>query len=117
MFRRSPRAFVFIEDPPRISVRLGRITPTLSSPACGGGYIGGCLVRYKRVFDIGCDRRGIALGGIAPTTAAARFEDQHIVGVDHQTDFLGSDRARWLIAGIEHITVRQAVLAAENAAG
>src|SRR6202030_772520 len=49
--------------------------------------------------------------------AATRLENQHIVRADHQPDFLGLDRARRPVIGIEHIAMRQAVRAAEDAAG
>src|SRR5260370_12108862 len=40
-----------IEDPPRISVRLGRVTPTLPSPACGGGDIAAALAAISSVMN------------------------------------------------------------------
>src|SRR5438067_589350 len=39
------------------------------------------------------------------------------MGVNHQAGFLGFDRARRLIVGIQNIAVRQPVLATEDAAG
>src|SRR6516162_6833587 len=64
---------------------------------------------YEPVLNVVGGRGGIALGGVAPATAAAGFQHEHIVGVDHQTDFLGADWARRLAVGIKHVAVRQAV--------
>src|SRR5271166_6831158 len=70
----------------------------------------------EAIFDIARDRSGVALTCITPAAAAAGFEHQHIVGVDHEADFLGLDCAVRPSIGIERIAVRQAVRAAEDAA-
>src|SRR5207248_4223293 len=88
------------------------------SPASGGGDW-----RRNRSSDdkpvrgvVGGGGR-IAVGGIAPAAAAAGFKHEAVAGADNQAGFLGFDRARRLVAGIERVAVRQPVLAAEDAAG
>src|SRR5687767_8926855 len=76
----------------------------------------GVGVVYEPVFDILCDRCGLALLGVTPAAAAAGFEDEAVAGADRDAGFLGPDRARLLVAGMEQIAVRQPVFAAEDAA-
>src|ERR1700731_3542617 len=54
---------------------------------------------------------------MTPAAPSSGFEDQHIIRLDYQADFLGLDGPWRRSSGIEHIAVRQAVLAAEDAAG
>jgi hypothetical protein len=66
---------------------IGRHNPHPTLPRLRGRVhrrcTGGHLVRYEAILDVARDCCGIALGGIAPTAAASRFQDQHIVGADH----------------------------------
>src|SRR5207302_10591431 len=66
---------------------------------------------------IALHRRGFALGRVAPAAAAAGFENETVAGTDHEAGFLGLDRARLVVAGIERVAVRHAIAAAEDAAG
>src|SRR5271169_3122050 len=75
------------------------------------------LLRHEAVFEVVRDRVRVAVGGIAPTAAAAGFEDQDVAGADFEAGFLGLDRARRLAGGVERVAVGQAVGAAEDAAG
>src|SRR6185437_7998339 len=49
--------------------------------------------------------------------ASPAFEHQAVAGVDGEAGFLGLDRARVGVAGMEEVAVRGAVFAAEDAAG
>src|SRR5207244_3857710 len=110
----------FIEDPPRISARLGCITPTLTLPRLRGrGHrrcVSGRRACYKAVCDVVRGGVGIALGRVAPASATARFEHQHVTWPDHQPDLFSSDRTRRLACGKERVAMRHAVGAAEDAA-
>src|SRR3954471_11606147 len=71
----------------------------------------------KSVFCVTDGSRRVALGGVTPTAAAAGLQDEAVAGADHEAGFLGLDRARRMVAGIECVAMRQAVFAAEDAAG
>src|SRR5581483_7091064 len=73
--------------------------------------------RDEPAVAVGGDRRGVAPGRVAPAAAAARFDHQAVAGADFEAGLLGADRPRLAVAGIKHIAVRPAVLAAKDAAG
>src|SRR4029077_11055725 len=83
-------------------------TASPSFPAPGG---------HELVFDVAGGGIGVTRCRVAPASAAARFEEQHVTGVDLDPDFLGLDRSRRLSFRIKRVAMRYAVLAAEDAAG
>src|SRR5438132_9900083 len=102
-----------------MSIRRGRITPTLTLPGLRGrgsrrsgdslprkrGRVG-VGARHDPVLDIVLHRCGIALGRVAPAAATAGFEDEAVARADYEAGFLGPDRARLVIAGVERVAVR-----------
>src|SRR5579859_1030690 len=57
-----------------------------------------------------------ALRGVAPAATTAGLHEEHVTGMDGDADFLGLDDAGRAALGVQHIPMRQAVLAAEDAA-
>src|SRR5579863_3538182 len=53
----------------------------------------------------------------APAASTAGFDHEDVAGTDRNADLLGLEHARLLSARMEDIAMRQAVLAAEDAAG
>src|SRR5262245_20872622 len=58
-----------------------------------------------------------ALLGLAPTAATAGMGIDHVAGPQHDAGFLGLDLAAGLAGRLQPISMRHAVLAAEQAAG
>ena len=58
-----------------------------------------------------------APGRIAPAAAAARLGRDHVAGADHDADLLGLQHALLAPRRAQHVAMRLAILAAQDAAG
>src|SRR5258706_14712774 len=73
--------------------------------------------RDEAALEIGGARPRRAFARLAPTAAATRLDHQAVAWPDHQAGLLGADRPRRLAVGVQDVTVRRAVGAAQDAAG
>src|ERR1044071_9182489 len=71
----------------------------------------------KPVLDVVRARGRAARRRIAPTATAGRGDLEAVAGTHLDAGFLGADHARRAAFGVQHVTMRHAIGAAENPAG
>src|SRR3989442_1316155 len=111
----------------RPSARMRSFTPKRSArgTSCSGGgmrKLWRCIRRACQSFHdepvhrIAFARGGITLRRIAPAAAATGLDPEHVAGADFDADLLGLQSPLLASFGVQHVAMRQSVLATEDAA-